>query len=372
MDRLNRPEEKVLQVMGTLFVGGAETMMVNVFREIDRQELSFDFLVNGNRGGYYEDVVRELGGQVLYLSKKSRHPFRHAREFYRLLRSDSYVAVHFHTQNAFLTAVQMTVARAAGARRIIVHSHNTQDWRGSALRFFHRWFRGYLYRHADVRAACGKEAARWLFGTEAGVEIVPLPVPCRRFLYSEERYHALRKEAGVEAKTVYVHVGGFREAKNHWFLLEVFQCILKEEPESVLFLVGTGELQEAVRERAARLGIADSVVFCGMVTDVENKLILADVFLFPSKYEGLPTAVLEAQAAGLPCYVSDRVTREVQVTDLVCPISLERPPAQWAEQILEEKDRKRSPRSRYAPIVARTYDVSVTAAQLLRLYLSER
>ncbi len=358
--------EKVLQVPGSLNLGGAETMLVNVMRGLDREKLNFDFVVPGAEPGYYEPAVRAMGAQVHHIPKRSESFWKSHREFYRVVKEGGYKVVHFHTQNAFFTSLQVFLARRAGAERIVVHSHNTMDWRsGMALRL-HPYCRKWLYRHTDVRLACGREAGAWLFGTEDGVEVLPLPVQCDKLQFDAARQAALKQDAGLAGKTVYLHVGRFMEVKNHDFVVKIFAELHRRQPDSVLLLVGDGELRPAVEAQVKEAGLTGAVRFLGNISDVPDKMVLADVLLFPSKYEGFPTVLLEAQAAGLECFVSDTITPEVRLTGRVHPLPLTSSAAEWADAVLAAP--RSADRAADNAAVRQKYDVSVVTKRLVELY----
>lgn len=361
--------KKVLQVFGSLGMGGAETMMMNVLRNLNPEKYRFDFAVSGSEVGYYEAEAEKLGCHVYHMTKRSSSLVGHHLDLARIIRENGYQIVHFHTENAFLTSMELVAARLGGAKRLVVHSHNTMDWRGKKLVCMHRLFRGFVYHHADVRLSCGKEAALWLYGTSKNVKVIPIPVDCSQFLFSQEKYELLRKQQGVEGKRVYFHAGRFNDVKNHTFLIDIFREIKKLNPESVLLLAGSGVLQEEVRKQVTDYGLAQDVIFLGDISDVPQKMILADAFVFPSKYEGFPTVVLEAQASGLPCYISDNITSDIVLTDLVKQISLQKSAAEWAEQIVQDDVKKRHSRMESNQVVRERYDVSVAVRMLMEEYV---
>lgn len=358
--------EKVLQSLGSLNMGGAETMVVNVLDALDREKLGFDFVIPGAEPGYYEERVKKLGAKVIHIPRRSESFWKFHREFYRAVKNGGYKTVHIHTQNAFFTSLQVFLARRAGAERILVHSHNTMDWRSGMAFRLHASCRKWLYQHTDVRLACGREAAEWLFGTAQGVEILPLPVKCDALRFDPERQKKLKEEAGLTGKTVYLHVGRFMDVKNHVFLIQIFEELHRRQLDSVLLLVGDGELRPQIEEQAKAAGLSDSVRFLGNLSDVPDKMNLADAMIFPSKYEGFPTVLLEAQAAGLDCFASDSITPEIKLTDRIHWLSLEQSPAVWAEKILVTK-RKPDRAADNEPVKAK-YDVSAVTRRLTELY----
>ena len=362
--------KKVLQSLGSLNMGGAETMIVNVLKAMDKSVVGFDFVIPGAEPGYYEDCVKQLGASVWHIPKRSESFLRHHLEFYRVVKCGGYKTVHIHTQNAFFSSLQVFLVHRAGAKCVIVHSHNTMDWRSGKIVKLHKLCRKWLYRHTDIRLACGKEAAKWLFGTMQGVEIIPLPVDCDRLFFEKKKQQLLKKEYGLEHKKVYLHVGRFSAVKNHRFLLEVFEQIKKTEPDSVLLLAGDGELREEIKAQAQKSPFGKDIRFLGNISNVPEMMVLSDVFLFPSIYEGLPTVLLEAQAAGLPCFVSDRITQEAKLTDQVHMLSLDDGAEKWAQVITDTKlaaERISGNRK-----VRETYDISAVVQKMTALYLQNK
>ena len=195
---------------------------------------------------------------------------------------------------------------------------------------------------------------------------MPLPVKCDALRFDPERQKKLKEEAGLTGKTVYLHVGRFMDVKNHVFLIQIFEELHRRQPDSVLLLVGDGELRPQIEEQAKAAGLSDSVRFLGNVSDVPDKMNLADAMIFPSKYEGFPTVLLEAQAAGLDCFASDSITPEIKLTDRIHWLSLEQSPAVWAEKILVTK-RKPDRAADNEPVKAK-YDVSAVTRRLTELY----
>jgi len=335
---VGKTEPKPLYILGTFDVGGAETFVLNLLRAGEK----FDAACVIPDHGAYEDEMNRLGCRTYHMTRRSMSMLRHHLDLWHIIHDNGYETVYFHTQNAFLTSLHVLVARLAGAKTIAVHSHNTKDWRAGHAGKLHKAFRGWLYRHSDIRLACGKEAAEWLFGTDKGVAIVPLPVNCDAFLYSDARQQAVRAELGIEKDApVYLHVGRFDTVKNHTFLLDIFAEIVRTAPESILLLAGAGEHMEAMKEKAVTLGIDGNVRFMGITDKVPDLAVAADKMIFPSLYEGFPTVLLEAQAAGLPCFISDTIDKDIEVAEgNVRFISLSKSAEEWAEIILNGKMRR--------------------------------
>jgi len=361
---------KVLQVTGALNMGGAETMLMNVYREINRDKIQFDFIVSGKEIGFYESEAINLGASIYHIRKRSESFIGNLKDFYKIIKSNNYKVVHFHTQNAFFTTTQIIVARFAGGKRIIVHSHNTSDWRKGIARKMHFLCRPLLSALTDKKLSCGKAAAEWLYGSSRETKIIPLPVVCKKYLYSDEKYDILRKKYGYTDSIIYTHIGRFLDVKNHDFLIDVFYKIHSVEPKSVLFLIGNGPLRNDIEKKIKELELSDSVVLWGNISDVNEKLIMSDAFLFPSKYEGFPTVVLEAQAAGVSCFISDTITKDIAITELVHYLPLDEGVDLWVETILSRKSRNERERKMANRMIAEKYDVMQVAECFEKIYLA--
>lgn len=359
---------RVLQCTGALNMGGAETMIMNVYREIDRSKIQFDYLVVGNEKGYFEAEAISMGAKVFHITPRSVSFLRNLKDFYRVVINGKYQIIHFHTQNAFLTFVQLCAAKFAGVKTIIVHSHNTSDWRSGVLKKLHFVFRPLLARFANVKLSCGQDAAVWLYGNDKGVRIIPLPVLCEKYKYSEEKYYNLRKEYNYDDSIIFTHIGRFCKQKNHEFLIDIFAEISKKKPNTILFLLGDGELKEQIKNKVKESHLEEKVVFWGTIFDVWNKLIMSDAFLFPSLYEGFPTVVLEAQAAGLPCYISDAITPQIAETKNVKQLSLNKNAIEWCEFILADMAHGKAERASANRVIFEKYDISKVKDIFMELY----
>lgn len=363
---------RVLQCIGTLNLGGAETMIMNIYRAIDKNHIQFDFVVAGKEIGYYEKEATSLGAHIHHITRRSDSLFGNLKDLYHVVKENKYEIVHFHTQNAFLTVTQIMVARFGGASRIIVHSHNTQDWRSETLKKLHVLFRPLLNLLTTVKLSCGEEAALWLYGTNKNVQIINNPVTCDNYIYSNESYCSFRKDNGFDVDTtIYAHTGRFADVKNHSFLIDLFYEIYQEDSNSVLFLMGDGELREEIQKKVVGLGLEKNVIFWGNINDVNRKLIMSDAFLFPSKYEGFPNVVIEAQASGLLCFVADTVTPKVAITDLVSFFSLEENAKDISNTVISTINRWNKDRSVYNKLVREQYDVSTVVSRLKKIYIED-
>jgi glycosyltransferase involved in cell wall biosynthesis len=312
------PRRRVLHVVGAMNRGGVESWLMSILRSADR---SFDmsFLVNTAEKAAFDDEIRALGAPILRCLFRG-DPLSYAFRLRALLRAEGpFDVVHSHVH--FFSGWVLAVARSAGVPRRIAHSHNDTsrvEGRGVARSLYRLGMQGLIRRNATLGLACSGLAAAALWGERwrsvPNLRILHYGISLVPFQARQEPGDARRSAGLPEGVKVLGHLGRFDEQKNHAFLLRTARRVMEARPATWLLLVGDGPLRQSMQETARRLGIADRTVFAGVRGDVPALLNGAmDVFLFPSFHEGLPLAVLEAQAAGLPILLSDRVSDEVCV-----------------------------------------------------------
>ena len=328
---------KVLQIIGSMDVGGAETMIMNIYRKIDRTQIQFDFLVSVEKECFYDKEIMQLGGNIHHTVAKSRNPVKFCIDLWNLIRQNKYAIVHVHASNA-MAAIPAIVAALAGVKKRIVHSHNSSD---NCNRVLHLAMRPILNVIATDKFSCSDLASKWMFGRNLdAVRTVNSPIDCLLFRHNADMREKMRSSLGLKTEKTYVHVGRFSKQKNHSFLIDIFEEIYRKDSNSVLLLIGTGELQPEIEAKVAGLNLEASVRFMGIRADVYNVLQACDGFLFPSLHEGLPLTLIEAQAAGLRCYVSDVITKQVEITGLIEMTALTKTPEEWAEIVLSSIERQ--------------------------------
>jgi len=340
---------RILHVVWSLNRGGIETWLKQVLSKIDRQRFQMDFLVHTDRSCAYEAEVKAHGAKILRCLHPTR-PWTYARNFFRVLRENGpYPIVHAHTH--FYSGFVLRLARLAGVPVRIAHSHNdkrpVEGNSGARQRLYRAAMRTWIRRHATAGLACSGDAAADLFGerwTESprwqvlhyGIELTPFR--------NGGRGPSVREALGIPGHAKVVgHVGRFVPQKNHMFLAEILARAMAQDETLWALLVGDGPLRAAVQQRVRDLGIEGRVVFAGERADVADLMRhVMDVFVFPSLHEGLGIVVLESQAAGLPCVVSETVPREAEVVAaLVERIDLDCGPDKWAEAVLAALRRPR-------------------------------
>ena len=317
--------------------GGIETLLMNLYRHIDREQLQFDFMVHRPDKGFYEDEVTSMGGKIYRtppFNPFKIHSFKSS--VCEILEAHpEYKVFHCHAE---LNLWPLKYAHRLGIPTRIAHSHNAKTVVNLKY-FFFRYEKLFIKKHCTDMFMCSTPAGEWSFGKKAvadgRVRFIKNGIEPERFRFDEKTRREVREELGVGNKTVIGHVGRFMQQKNHSFLLEIFSIIHKKNPNTVLALCGEGRLEGEIRKKAAELGIADSVIFLGVRKDTNRIYQAYDMFLFPSLWEGLPLTGIEAQTAGLPVLMSDVITPETIVTDNVTTFSLSATAEQWADMTLE-------------------------------------
>lgn len=332
---MNKPI-RVLQVLGRLDRGGAEMMIMNLYRNIDRKKIQFDFVIHTNEECDFSQEVYDLGGKIhnipRYTGKNHLAYKKSWRELFE--KYPEYKIVHGHMRST--ASIYIKIAKKYGLNTI-VHSHSTSS-RGSRIEQLVKNILQIPIRYiADYYLACSLDAGKWLFGNniqdKSNFLIIKNAIDLNEFNYDSKIRQQIRKKYNIENKMVLGHVGNFTTAKNHLFLLDVFFELQKKRDDVILILIGDGELKEKIQKKISNLGIESKVIRLGSSGKVNNYLQAMDLFLFPSIFEGLGIAAIEAQATGLPCVISENIPNEVCITNLVRKISISSYD-KWVEYLL--------------------------------------
>lgn len=361
---------KVLQVGLGNNPGGVETFALNYNRELAKKGVVFHY-VSMYGAIAYEDEIRQLGGKIFIVPNVKKNYFGYVKAFKKILAEGNYDVVHVNMLSAS-NIVPLRLAKAAGVKKVIAHSHNGST-PGLIRKVMHRMNQPKIFGYANVLLACGNEAAKFMFGEKYcdknEVSVVANAIDVEKHLFSEGERDALRGVLGWEDSLVIGHVGRFGVQKNHAAIVEIFREVVKLEPKARLCLVGDGELRLEIEQKLKEYGIYEKVHFAGVQREVWRYLSAMDVFLFPSLFEGLPFVLVEAQANGLPCVVSDTVSEEAFLTDEVTTLSLQQCYADWAEKIIDYSKHIRPDIDETRDVLKRAhFDIDVEAERLLRLY----
>ena len=321
---------RVLHIVGSLERNGIETFLMNVYRNIDREKVQFDFAIyNEPSANSYEQEVRSLGGKVYMLSKKSDGFIAYLSSLKRVIKENNYKIV-WRSTDSCIGGSDLIVAAFAGANYRVLHAHSSSIF--GVSKYIHYLLRPFCNMATNKRVACGEAAAKWMFGGRTA-EIMQNGINTAAFQFDESIRQEYREQFSVEEKIVIGNVGRLEEVKNPLFLIDVFNAFHRKNRNSALFLIGTGDLLEECKKKVEGYGIADDVFFLGTRPDVAKLLQMFDVFVMPSIYEGFPVAMIEAQDAGLPCVVSDTVPKETNILGQVQFVSLDAGLEEWCSAI---------------------------------------
>ncbi|MBQ3662851.1 MAG: glycosyltransferase family 1 protein [Clostridia bacterium] len=362
---------RVLHSVSNMARAGIETMLMNYYREIDRSLIQFDFLANKPVPGEYDGEIRDMGGRVFVSPGLNPLHFpRYKRFVAQILQDDPEIKI-VHAHNEAMGYYALKSAGDAGIRVRIAHAHNTKiirDYKYPLKMICKQLLPG----AATDYWSCGRDAGIYYYGEKRWNEsgfILHNAIDVQRFAFRQEERDRLRKQYGLENSFLIGHVGRFNIQKNHTRLMDIFTEVLKAVPEARLALIGTGELEESVKGKARSLGVLDKTLFLGQMADVSGWYTAMDCFVLPSLFEGLPVVGIEAQAAGLPCFFSDRVTDEALLSPGAKRVSLESDDGEWAKEILTafNSDAERTQGTEFVRRAG--YDIHTEARKLQEKYL---
>lgn len=364
---------RVLHSLASMSSGGAQAFIMNVYRNIDRDKYQFDFLLNREEGTY-NDEIKKLGGRIFIVPARREGVIkeRKALDLFFKLHAKDYNAVHAHRSS--LTSIEVLYyAKKYGVECRIFHCHSTAQM-GWIHQYLHWYRKPFIHSWANKYLACSNVAADWAFNwTSVRDKVLEVKngIDTDKFKYSSAYRKEIREELNIpEDAFVIGHVGRFLEVKNHTFIVDVFKELIKKKPNSYLLLAGTGVLLEEIQKKVEDLNLMDNVKFLGNRSDVHKILSSIDIMLFPSLYEGLPFALVEAQSAGARVVCSDTVSPEIELSEGLKFISLDRSADEWAKEIVAfpvaDKEQMRQ------SVIKNGYDINSTIELLVtKAYTNE-
>lgn len=345
-------------------MGGQETFIMNVFRNIDREKYEFGFVVHSNKKAYYDDEIEELGGKIYRIKSISKNPIMHAIQLKRIIKQNNYEIMHRHT-NTSIVFIDLLVGRLCKMKKIIVHSHSNVS---TKFKLVHKILKPLLNVLATEKVACSQEAGEWLYGKKQKFIILPNSINLNKFMYNEEKRMLIREVNNASNKIIIGHIGRFDKIKNQIFLVEIFEKLIQKCKNVELWFLGDGEEKERIEEKCKEKDIADSVRFFGTIKDTYNFLQGMDLFVFPSIKEGLGIALIEAQASGLTCIVSDSIQKEAIVSKNVIQLSIDAKPEVWVETILKEIENAKLRTRKIEKEDFKKYDIKELVSRIEKIY----
>lgn len=370
MHMTNNDRLRILHIIGSLDCGGAQEIVMNIYRNIDRSRVQFDFIID-KEGEFYKKEIMELGGRIYRLPQfKGTNLMFCIRKWNNFFnKHQEYQIIHGHIRSAAF--IYLIVAKGKGITTIM-HSHNISS--GDTLKAKMAHIMHYPIRFiSDYMLACSEEAGRWLYGEKACKKkqfiVVKNAINIEKFQANKDMRNQKRKEMGFEDKYIIGHIGRFYPQKNHRFLIKIFEKICQRDKNARLVLVGEGELLPVVKEMVEKSAILkNKVLFYGVTKETADIIQSFDVFAFPSLYEGLGIVAVEAQAAGVRCVLADTIPEEaIIIPELVSKLSLNAGLERWVFEI--EKKEKINYLDIEKRIRENGYDIKKVALDMEEFYL---
>lgn len=327
---------RIAQIIGKWVGGGVEAVVMNYYRYIDKNKIQFDFICDNDSTDIPYEEIEKLGGKVILIPPYQK-VFKYHKKLKNVLKEGKYKIAHSHINT--LSVFSLWAAKSAGVPIRIAHSHSTTNKKEKKKNLLKQVLRPFSKIFATDYMCCSELAGRWLFGNKeyekGNVYLLNNAIDLEKFKYDENIREQKRKELDIEDDTLVIgHVGRFVEQKNHRFLIDIFNELHKQQPNSILLLIGQGPLMQEMKEKISRLNLEKAVKFLGQRNDTNQLYQAMDVFLLPSLYEGLPVVGIEAQATGLLCILSNDMTKETKVLDFTTFMTSEDSAEKWAENIL--------------------------------------
>lgn len=364
--------KRILHVTGRMNRAGAETMLMNIYREIDREKYQFDFVVFTSVKGDFDDEIKSLGGKIHVIDEKNT--IKRFFKFKRMLQMHKeYQIIHCHTN--FSSAFHLLGARLTNVKKRIAHSHNTTDKsRNVFLSFFyHKVAKSLINSLSTHYVSCGEKASNLLFYKTKSVLIIPNSVDVSKLSdygdnsneYVNELFNLTKEQLKI------IQVGRLQPEKNHLFSIEIAKELQKSNIDFRMFFLGVGILEKKLKERVREYGLEEVVLFLGIREDVPLFMGGADIMLLPSFYEGFPVVLVESQAVGIPSLVSDKVSEEVDLKTKTIYFEDVEDCLKWSEKIKKIVSLPKTiKKERVKSIIERGFDIKTNAKSLIDFYNS--
>lgn len=310
---------------------GVSGVTMNYFKNISHDKLDFDFAICDSEEYRRKDFVSYIElceSRIFTLPPQNRNIIKYSREMINILKGNNYNIIHVNGSSAIIL-IDVILAKLCGVKVQISHVHNTS----CRFKLLHFLLKPFLNLLVKDRLACSESAGKWLY--YKNFKVIQNGINFEEYAFNRDYRFEIRRKYNIPEDLVMCHVGSFNETKNQCFLIDIFEEITKIRPNSRLLLIGDGPLKNIVEKKVIQIGLERNVIFVGNVSDVNKYYSAADIFVLPSKFEGLPLVLIEAQVAGLPCIISDNITKEVDISGKIDQLSISLNPKIWARRVME-------------------------------------
>lgn len=363
---------RILQVLGSLNAGGMQSMLINYYKKLDRSSFQYDFLVFSDKS-FYDDEILMLGGRIYRITPRRRNPIKNYIELDMFFKKHTeYKIVQIHQGINYFAP--LTFAKRNHVPIRIVHSHGMDPNLVKRQGIFYSIYTVPKIEKLGTNfVACSESAARQIFSNKIinnkKYKLMRNAIDIEKFQKNETDRKKLRKEFEVDNNFVIGHIGNFNFVKNHDFIIEIFSKVHEVDDSALLVLVGSGEKEEEIRKKVNNLGLNLAVRFLGTRNDIPEVINIFDCLVLPSYYEGLPVVCIEAQAAGIPCYLSSNITQESKVSNLVKFLSINDNAEIWANVILDNRG-KYNNTNNCDSMTKNGYNLNLEVSKIEEYYLS--
>jgi hypothetical protein len=361
---------RILQFVPIMQPAGIENFIMNLYRNINREEIQFDFVVHSQKRGFYDDEIEKLGGKIYRFTYKDDKNFlkyvKDLNEFF--IKHKEYKIVHGNMQS--MMPVYLNIAKRHNVPVRIAHAHNS-DYEKTIKGYILHMLSKFSKYQSNVNFACSDKAGEYLFKNRKFI-FIPNAINTERFKYNEQARKKIRRKLGIDENTLLVgNIGRFELQKNHERVIEIFHELIKEKIDAKLILLGEGKLENKIREKVKKIKLDNDIIFEGVKKNTEDYYSAMDLFLFPSLYEGLPVTGIEAQTSGLVCVMSNSITKEVNIIDQIDYLDLKEPNCIWAEHIKKYIKNNESINrvESYKKISKTDFDIKYAAKKMEQLYI---
>lgn len=359
---------RILHVLRSMKMGGAQNLIMNLYRNINTKKIQFDFLLS-EKGTFDEEIIK-MGGKIYYIPYLTQvGQEKYEKQIIKFLKDhEEYKIVHSHIDQ--VTGIIMQAAKKAGVKVRIAHSHSTGNTNNLLEKIYKKYLQNKINKNATNLFACSENAAKWLYKNKyKEAVIIKNGIDVEKFQYNSEKRNKIREELGVSENTILIgHVGSFSKVKNHKFLIDVFDEYQKEVNDTKLILVGEGILQEEIKKKVELYGLENKVEFLGKRMDTDYIYSALDIFVFPSYFEGICTAMIEAQSEGLPIITSDEIDRNTDITKTIKFLRLNEGINKWTDAVKNVEKINRNNQSIKKMIIENGYDIKENAKNIQKLY----
>ena len=362
---------RILQFIGSLNSGGSQSMIMNIYRNIDRNKIQFDFIVDRKDELLYKDEIEQLGGKVYIFNYHFTvlNYFRYKKQWNKFFAEHKeYKTIHCHVRS--VASIVLKIAKKNGLKTIC-HSHSTSNGNGFSS-LIKKELQKNIPKYSDYLFACSNESAIWLYGDENTKSnrcyIINNAIDSIKFVYNSKIRNQVRNKLDLDNKIVLGIVGRLEEVKNHKFAIQVLNELIKCNNNYYLLVIGTGNLKEELIKQINKDRLSNNVIFLENRNDVNELLQAMDIYIMPSLWEGLPLSLVEAQAASLPCVISSNVLDGIIIDDLVKKISLESID-EWVD-FIKNIDLTKERVNQYQNVVDSGFDIKKNVKMITDFYLS--